>query len=80
MFYQDWCTSLSLTEQRGSSGVVQKRLSHATEGAKLRSLAYHKHLEIMVTRRAEGDLSEIGVFRSDLPVILRDSCIIHSER
>jgi hypothetical protein len=46
----------------------------------MRALAHSKHLEIMVTRMGEAGLERLGVFRSDLPAILRECCIIYSER
>jgi hypothetical protein len=60
--------------------MTARRLDHGTEGGRLRALAHNKHVEIWVSRGAEGGLQEVGILRSDLPTILRNSSVIRSER
>jgi hypothetical protein len=57
-----------------------RHLSHPSEGAKIRSLAQHKFLEILLTDIVKSTMEENGATRIDLLMALRNCAVIGSER
>jgi hypothetical protein len=63
-----------------SMGKGNRHLSYPSEGAKLRSLAQNKFLELLLTKVVEETMEVNGATRIDLLMALRNCAVIRSER
>jgi hypothetical protein len=60
--------------------VPPRRLNHSTEGARIRSLAAHREIELTLTDDAEDTAEARDLDRADLIAALRTCSVIRSER
>jgi len=58
---------------------VIRRLSHRSEGGKIRDLARGKWVAVLLTSEVEDALVSKGALRSDVLTVLRNSSVIGSE-
>ena len=57
-----------------------RRLNHPSEGTKIRALASHRLVELLLTRDASNMCEQQGLTRMDLLVALRTCAVSGSER
>ena len=57
-----------------------RRLNHSTEGAKIRALAAHREVEIILTDDASSSAEAMGLERTDLLDALRMCSVVGSQR
>src|ERR1700733_11439834 len=62
----------------GENQVRPRRLSHSSEGAKIRSLANHREVAILLTNDASDTAEQRGLTRSDLLMALRTCSVVQS--
>jgi hypothetical protein len=60
--------------------VGPRRLSHPSEGTKIRSLASHCQVEILLTDEASDAAEELDITRPDLLAALRNCSVVESRR
>lgn len=57
-----------------------RRLNHSTEGAKIRSVAMHREVELVLTDDAKTQTREMGFERTDLLDALRSCAVVESKK
>jgi hypothetical protein len=59
--------------------VGNRRLNHSTEGAKLRALASHRQVELLLRQDASDAAERQEITRPDLLMALRNCAVVKSE-